>query len=146
VNASFRRIDLNVELLEARSFDAILTTGSMHHIEKLDHCFASTASASTDGGYLWLNDYVGPARFQWSDTYMRLADELLSTVRTELRIRERVVRCDAEALRAMDPSEAIVPHQIEDALYSHFEVVATFDRGGTLLAHLWQQMPFVGEG
>jgi hypothetical protein len=146
MNVSFQRIDLNVEMLEASGFNAILTNDSMHHIEKLYHCFASMVSALTEDGYLWLNAYVGPARFQSSGTHMRLADELLSTVRTEWRIRERVVRCDAEALRAMDPSEAIVPHQIEDALYSHFEVVATFDRGGTLLAHLWQRMPFLGEG
>jgi SAM-dependent methyltransferase len=137
MNASFQRIDLNSEVLEPSSFNAILTNGSMHHIEKLDHCFASMAAALTEDGYLWLNDYVGPARFQWSDTHMRLADELLSTVRAEWRIRERVVRCDAEALREMDPSEAIAPHQIEDALYAHFEVVATFDRGGTLLAPIF---------
>jgi hypothetical protein len=29
----------------------------------------------------------------------------------------------------MDPSEATAPHQIEDALNAHFEVLATFDRG-----------------
>jgi hypothetical protein len=37
------------------------------------------------------------------------------------------------ALREMDPSEAVAPLQIEDALYAHFEVLETFDRGGTLL-------------
>jgi len=132
-NASFQKIDLNVESLPPRSLDAIFTTGSMHHIEKLDHCFGSIAAALTDRGYLWLNDYVGPARFQWSDTHIRMAGELLATVPEKWRTGSPISRCDPNALRETDPSEAIAPHQIEDALYAHFEVLEKFDRGGTLL-------------
>jgi len=110
-NAALRSFDLNVESLEPRSYEAILTRGAMHYVDKLDHCFASIAEALTDGGYLWLNDYVGPARFEWSDTHIRLASELLATVPEKWRIGGPIVICDPNALREMDPSEAVAPYQ-----------------------------------
>ena len=89
------RIDLNTEALPQNVYDAVLTTGSMHHVENLDFCFRNIRRALKPGGLLWLNDYVGPNQFQWSDAQMRLADELLALVPKTWRLRDRVhrVRC-----------------------------------------------------
>jgi ubiquinone/menaquinone biosynthesis C-methylase UbiE len=136
-NCTFHKIDFNHDALPAATFDAAFTTGSMHHVEHLDFCFAGIARSLTPGGLLWLNDYVGPARFQWSDTHIRLADELLALVPARWRLRDRVSRIDADALIALDPSEAVSSHQIEDALLAHFEIVEATARGGTLLAPIF---------
>ena len=133
----FLPIDLNKEILPEAAYDAVLTNGTMHHVENLDFCFKSIARSLRPGGYLWLNDYAGPERFQWSDTQMRLADELLAQVPKTWRLRDRVARCDARALRAMDPSEAVAPQHIEAALAAHFEIVQKWPRGGTLLAPIF---------
>ncbi|MGH6850170.1 MAG: methyltransferase domain-containing protein [Methylocella sp.] len=133
----FMPIDLNRESLPEAAYDAVLTTGTMHHVENLDFCFGNLARSLRPGGYLWLNDYIGPNRFQWSDTQMRLADELLALVPKSWRRRDKVARCDAPALGAMDPSEAVASQHIEAALAAHFEIVQKWPRGGTLLAPIF---------
>jgi SAM-dependent methyltransferase len=133
----FLPIDLDKEILPEAAYDAVLTTGTMHHVENLDFCFRNIGRSLRPGGYLWLNDYVGPNRFQWSNTQMRLADELLALVPKAWRRRDKVARCDACALRAMDPSEAVAPQHIEAALTAHFEIVRKWPRGGTLLAPIF---------
>jgi SAM-dependent methyltransferase len=133
----FLPIDLNKEILPEAAYDAVLTTGTMHHVENLDFCFRNIGRSLRPGGYLWLNDYVGPSRFQWSNTQMRLADELLALVPKAWRRRDKVVRCDARALRARDPSEAVASQLIEAALAAHFEIVQKWPRGGTLLAPIF---------
>jgi len=133
----FLRVDLNKEILPEAAYDAVLTTGTMHYIENLDFCFRNIGQSLRPGGYLWLNDYVGPNHFQWSNTQMRLADELLALVPKAWRRREKVARCDGCALRAMDPSEAVAPQHIEAALTAHFEIVQKWPRGGTLLAPIF---------
>jgi SAM-dependent methyltransferase len=131
------RIDLNAEALPTDLYDAVLTTGSMHHIENLDFCFGNIRRSLKAGGLLWLNDYVGPNRFQWSDTQMRLANELLAMVPARWRLRGGVTRFDAGAMRDLDPSEAVAPQHIPAALEAHFEIVRSWPRGGTLLAPIF---------
>jgi SAM-dependent methyltransferase len=133
----FLQIDLNVNTLPVNFYDAIFATGTLHHIERLDFCFHNIRRSLKPDGVLWLNDYVGPNRFQWSDTQMRLADELLATVPKAWRLRDHVQRFDAKKLRNMDPSEAVAPQHIPSALRAHFEIVKSFARGGTLLAPIF---------
>ncbi len=131
------RIDLNAEALPLNLYDAVLTTGSMHHIENLDFCFGNIRRSLKPGGLLWLNDYVGPNRFQWSDTQMRFANELLAMVPSRWRLRDQVTRFDAGTIREVDPSEAVAPQHIPAALGAHFEIIARWPRGGTLLAPIF---------
>ncbi len=56
----FLPIDLNKEVLPEAAYDAVLSTGAMHRVENLDFCFGNIARSLRPGGYLWLNDYVGP--------------------------------------------------------------------------------------
>ncbi|MCI0600105.1 MAG: methyltransferase domain-containing protein [Beijerinckiaceae bacterium] len=130
-------IDLNKDDLPEAAYDAVLTTGTMHHVERLDFCFRNVARSLRPGGYLWLNDYTGPPRFQWSDTQMLLAEELLALVPKAWRLRDEVLRHDPRGLAAADPSEAVAPQHIEAALTAHFEIVEKWQRGGTLLAPIF---------
>jgi SAM-dependent methyltransferase len=131
------RIDLNTEALPLDYYDAVLATGSMHHIANLDFCLRNIRRSLKPGGLLWLNDYVGPNHFQWSDTQMRMADELLALVPSQWRLRDRVTRFDAGTMRDMDPSEAVASQHIPAALQAHFEIVQSWARGGTLLAPIF---------
>ena len=133
----FTKIDLNGETLPENIYDAVFTTGTMHHIENLDFCFRNIRRALKPGGLLWLNDHVGPNQYQWSDTQMRMANELLAFVPKIWRLRDRVQRCDAIKLREMDPSEAVASQNIPSALQANFEIVKAFTRGGTLLAPIF---------
>lgn len=131
------QINLNNEALPKTFYEAVFATGTMHHIEELDFCFHNIRRALKVGGLLWFNDYVGPNQFQWTDTQMRLADELLAVVPRTWRLRDRVHRFDAGKLRDIDPSEATASQHIPSALLAHFEIVRSWARGGTLLAPIF---------
>lgn len=136
-NCRFLPVDLNKNGLPEAAYGAVLTTGTLHHIENLDFCFHNISRSLRPNGYLWLNDYVGPSRFQWSDTQMRLANELLMLVPRRWRLRDTVTRCDEHALADRDPSEAVASQNIEAALSAHFEILSKWPRGGTLLAPIF---------
>lgn len=133
----FNTVDLNVERLPHRSFDAIFATGTMHHIEKQDFAFASLAACLRPRGVLVLNDYFGPARMQWSDTTLRLGAELLAMVPQKWRLRDQIWKHKASEIEAMDPSETVASHQMNEALIAHFNVLERHYKPGTLLGPIF---------
>jgi SAM-dependent methyltransferase len=126
------RADWNGEI-----YDAVFAHGALHHVSRLDFLLGQIREHLVPGGVLYVNDYVGPARFQWSDAQMRLADELLLRVPGRYRIKQHVERCDPQALEAMDPSEAVCANFIVESVQAHFEIISRADRGGTLLAPIF---------
>jgi len=130
--------DLDRAIWPASSrYDAVFAHGALHHVSRLDFLLEQVARALSPDGYLYVNDYVGPARFQWSDAQMRLADELLDMLPTRFKAKAKVVRCDAAALATADPSEAAFSNFIVETVQAHFEIVHRVDRGGTLLAPIF---------
>jgi SAM-dependent methyltransferase len=136
-NASFVVADLNIYNWPPETFDVIFAHGALHHIEALDWCLRQMCLALTADGILYVNDYVGPAQFQWSDEQMRFADELLKNVPQQWLKSPSVIRCDPDKLRADDPSEAICSNTIEETIAAHFEIIERKLRGGTLLAPIF---------
>jgi len=136
-NVSFQVLDANTEELGTQRFDAIFAHGALHHIERLDNCLGSLRAALKPGGYLYVNDYVGPSRFQWADVQLRLARELFELIPPRYRRNADVKRCDPVALSELDPSEAVRSDQIMVHIKAHFRVIKHFDRGGTLLAPIF---------
>ena len=137
LNAKFEVADLNTMVWEPEQFDLITAHGALHHIEALDWCLGQIRRALRPGGLLYVNDYVGPQRFQWSDVQMRLANALLEKVPSRWRKRHKVARCNPEELKRQDPSEAVCSHFIEDTIRAHFEIIERKPRGGTLLAPIF---------
>jgi ubiquinone/menaquinone biosynthesis C-methylase UbiE len=136
-NARFETADLNKKVWESERFDVVMAHGALHHIESLKWCLGQIYRGLRLSGLLYVNDYVGPDRFQWSDDQMRLANELLETVPSKWLVRRKVVRCDPEQLRRQDPSEAVCSHFIEETIRAHFQLVERIPRGGTLLAPIF---------
>jgi SAM-dependent methyltransferase len=129
--------DINSAELDASSLDAAFAHGALHHIRNLDHCLGQIRSALQPTGYLYVNDYVGPRRYQWTDVQLRLARELLSTLPSRY-VRNAILdRCDPVALKTADPSEAVRSDHIMDHVHAHFDVIVQLNRGGTLLAPIF---------
>ena len=118
-------------------YDAVFAHGALHHVSRLDYLLRELRGRLSPRGYLYVNDYVGPARFQWSDLQMRLANALLAEVPAEFVRSRSVVRCNAQALATADPSEAVCSNFILDTVRGHFHIVEKIDRGGTLLAPIF---------
>lgn len=136
-NVKFHVADVNTAQWEPNYVDAVFAHGALHHVTNLDHCLGQLRRALKASGFLFVSDYVGPQRFQWTDVQLRLARELFALVPAEFRRNLSIDRCDPVALVAMDPSEAVRSHHIVDHINAHFNVVECIHRGGTLLAPIF---------
>jgi SAM-dependent methyltransferase len=134
---NFHVADVNTAIWGAGYLDAVFANGALHHVVNLDHCLTQLCRALKPSGYLYVSDYVGPRRFQWTDVQLRLARELFEMVPAEFRRRSTLDRCDPIALKALDPSEAVPSDQIMDHIRAHFCIIVLKERGGTLLAPIF---------
>ena len=100
---SYEVSDANTFVWSNRHFDAVFAHGSLHHVTELEHCLDQVAANLAPGGLFYVNDYVGPARFQWPDEIIARANALLSQLPSEFVSRPEASRCDPDALAAMDP-------------------------------------------
>ncbi|MEO5671040.1 MAG: methyltransferase domain-containing protein [Ramlibacter sp.] len=121
------------------SFDAVIGVASVHHCSRLDKLYPAIAQLLAPDGWLFLDEYVGPERFQFSAEHMAhvtavadlLPDWLLTT---ESGAVKRGFRAPTVAeVVAVDPSEAACSSQILPMLGEHFQVLALRPYGGGLL-------------
>lgn len=121
------------------SFDGVLGVASVHHCAQLDRLYAAVARLLAPDGWFFLNEYVGPDRFQYSPAHMAqvtaladlLPDWLLTTRSGQVK---RGFRPSSVAeVVAVDPSEAVCSSRILPLLAERFEVVAERPYGGAVL-------------
>lgn len=136
-NVQFHVADVNTAHWDPSYLDAVFAHGALHHVTNLDHCLSQLRRALKPSGFLYLNDYVGPQRFQWTDVQLRMARELFEMVPARFRRNVSIDRCDPVALEGMDPSEAVRSHHIIDHINAHFRIIESVPRGGTLLAPIF---------
>lgn len=133
---TYRRADLNRLDLPPQSFDIAFFHQSLHHIEDLDGCLAAVRSALVPGALLYLDEYVGPSRREWTNARIHAAravySELPAAVKRVRRVRFPIDR--------RDPTEAIRSSKILPTLTRHFTVREQRDYGGNLLAILYPNM------
>ena len=103
----FHVCDVNVAIWSGGYLDAIFANGALHHVTALDHCLGQLAKALKPSGYLYVNDYMGPSRFQFTDVQLRLAREIPAKLPDRFVRTRRIERCDPLALAEDDPSEAV---------------------------------------
>ncbi|MHB1048417.1 MAG: class I SAM-dependent methyltransferase [Thermoanaerobaculia bacterium] len=132
--------DANSLHLEPGSYDVIFGVHSIHHVERLESAFAQIAHALSPNGFLFLNEFVGPSRFQWSrrqleviDGVLRLLPERFRRSRVDGRTKRRVPRPSIRRMIATDPSEAVRSDEILALVDDHFDVVELRPYGGTVL-------------
>lgn len=144
----YRVADLNRVSLEPAAYDCVLGAHSVHHLEALEHVLAETARALGPGGWLFLNEYVGPSRFQWTDRQLEVVNGLLAALPARFRrnlarpgtLKTRIGRPSVLRMRLVDPSEAVRSAEILPLLPSYFEVVEVAGYGGTVLAVLLHEI------
>ena len=132
--------DLNAIELEPKRYGAVFAIQSLHHIEALEHLLDQIRGSLEPDGLFVVNEYVGPARFQFPDERLPLMNKLLSVLpeshRKSLRnghVRTEVQRPSAKEVQRVDPSESIRSDEIMGLIEERFEVVYKADFGGTLL-------------
>ena len=133
--------DVNALDLPANSCDVVLFHSALHHFRDVAGIVSRVRRALRPGGLLVLNDYVGPARLQWTAAQLAEANRLLREVvpaafRGRYLSRQRKTSVSGPGrwrMRLADPSEAAESDQIVPALRRHFEPLEEAALGGNLL-------------
>src|SRR6185295_2540221 len=64
---SYRVADINFIELPKNTYDVIFGVGSIHHTARLEYLFRQVAGSLKPDGFFFLDEYVGPSHFQWTD-------------------------------------------------------------------------------
>lgn len=121
-------------------FDLILSIGALHHIENLEGLLWKLRSALDPNGYFVLLEYVGPNRFQWTDSQLSVINGILR--RLDLRYLKENTGVDLSPpkiaeLMAIDPSEAVRSEEILDLLPEYFTIEYLRNLNGTIMHPLY---------
>ena len=127
------RCDLNQANLETAHYDVILSSGGLHHIENLEHLFSQIKSGLKPGGLLAIDEYVGPARLQYTDRQLEIVRGIVEALPMELRTGRPVERADLKYMLDNDPSEAVRSPELISLLGQELEILEVRNYGGTLM-------------
>ena len=92
-NINYSEADINSIRLAKNAYDAIWLYGAMHHFKNLEHIATQIQSALKPNGIVALNEYVGPARFQFPERQKEIVNLCLQLFPT------RYKRMSAEVLQ-----------------------------------------------
>jgi SAM-dependent methyltransferase len=139
----YKCVDLNM-LSHYRlfGFQIVFAKAILHHVENLEGLLDATHEALPPDGLLYIDDFTGPTRRQWSAEQLRIANDILAVLpphlKTHIRtgeIKQPLVREDPARVAAKDPSETVRSGEVEKCVRERFTVVESHYYGGTL-AHL----------
>lgn len=135
VNLTFHAADMNALALAPGSLAAVLGLGAIHHVERLEAFLDRVREALVPGGCLCGLEYTGPARFQWSDERLALANAILAALPGRYRReRGRARRQEIHYMLVEDPSEAVRSDEIVPLLPKHgFVLEECLGLGGSIL-------------
>jgi len=125
--------------IPACSYDVALGLHSLHHFKPVADVLALLSDALRPTGYLFVDDFVGPTRFQWTERQRQAAEGLLRSLPERYRrvpgdgVRGKVVRPSITWMVLSDPSEAIEADLILPTLRGRFDIVEERPFGGSVL-------------
>jgi SAM-dependent methyltransferase len=121
--------DFNEPVLRGE-YDVVFFQQSAHHVAKLEKLYRAILRALKPNGLVYMDEYVGPARTDWTDALIAHQRALYASLPAELR------RFDDLSYPVMqdDPSEAVRSSEIEPQLQIGFRILARRPYGGTLLS------------
>jgi SAM-dependent methyltransferase len=142
-------------------FDFVHWNNSLHHMLDVEKAVEWSYRVCKKGGMFYMDDYVGPTRFQWSDRMLSIASAVRGTLPERYLVRHshgkvdtlkqiarnlsslpgswnlhpRVLkRPSADSLRADDPSEAADSGRILDSVRKYFPNAEITLSGGAIYA------------
>jgi 2-polyprenyl-3-methyl-5-hydroxy-6-metoxy-1,4-benzoquinol methylase len=135
---TYRTGDMNALDVEG-TFDAVFSVSAIHHCAAIEDLLVRIEALLVPEGWFYVDEYIGPDRFQWTDRQVleinRLLDSLPDRFVANLAgySRRNFVRVSAETVAEFDPSEAIRSSEIPDLVRAAFKIEAARGYGGALL-------------
>ncbi len=129
-----------------QQYDVIFVSMALHHFVELEKCLDNLRLWLKPDGYLVVNEFVGPYRFQWTDAQVDITNRLIACLPMELRrnIREPgkykyiLVRHSLEFMKEHLAFESVCSDRIIPALHKRFDIVEQKNYGGTILHNLFE--------
>ena len=125
--------DFNAPALPKATYDLVLFQESAHHVLRLEKLFHAVLRALKPDGLVYLDEYVGPSRFDWNEamieSYRRIYEALDPALRAAPKLECPVM--------IADPSEAVRSSEIEPQLAVGFDILARRPYGGNLLSVIY---------
>lgn len=125
--------DFNAPAFPRATYDLVLFQESAHHVLRLEKLFRAVLRALKPDGLVYMDEYVGPSRFEWNDALMEPYRRLYASIDPELRT---VAHLDCPVM-IDDPSEAVRSSEIEPLLKVGFDIAARRPYGGNLLSVIY---------
>jgi SAM-dependent methyltransferase len=100
-------------------YDVVFFHGSMHHISDPAALLDRILPALREGGLLFLDDYVGPSRDEWSDADLSFAQEAYETLPDPWRRMAKLL----PPFDSTDPSEMARSSAILPAVHDRFHTL-----------------------
>jgi SAM-dependent methyltransferase len=128
---------------------AVVCRSFLHRRADLEDTIDRFAELLAPGGLVFVEDFVGPARFQWTDAQLdainrllaRLPDELLTDLAaTDGRRKRSVERPDPDAWIASNPSDAVRSDEILALLDARLQRVEVRPYGGAVFHQLFSRI------
>ncbi len=140
--------DLNEIDFPADQYDIVISESALHHFSPMEKIVDKVRATLRRGGLFVVDEYVGPARFQWTDRQLDIANEALKLLPIEYRrkrgnhrkTKSRVFRPGRLSMYINDPSEAAESNRIPEILHDRFNIVEEKKYGGTILSNLFKDI------
>lgn len=132
-------VDFESGALDAEH-DLVYWNNALHHMFEVDQAVRWSKRALRPGGYLYVNDFVGPTRMQWPDEALAIASRARELLPRRLLKRPTgkgylptsLKRPDPYKLAAEDPTECADSADILPAIRRHFNAAWIKPTGGTI--------------
>jgi len=130
-------------------FDLVIARDVLHHIARLAALCEALGQILRPNSLLYVDEYVGPARFQWTDKQLeviaRLLDRLSPSLVADLveparGSRRHAQRPDVEDMIAADPSESVRSNEIAGILCARFDLLERRAYGGAVFHQLFNRI------
>lgn len=126
------------------TFDIVLFHSSLHHFDNLAQLIPEKIIPILNpGGYLVINEYVGPTRLQHPKHQIDAINQSIQTIPLLLRkrfktdwIKNKYSGSGLIRMLLADPSECIDSSSILPCIHLHFEICIEKPYGGNLLMHV----------
>lgn len=122
-------------------YDLVYWNNSLHHMLDVDDALRWSYDVLKPGGYIVLDDFIGPTRQQWTERNMRIASRVRNILPEKYlrdpRNPERLVptnieRPNIDEFIASDPTECADSGRIVSSLHKHFPDADIIETGGAI--------------
>lgn len=128
---------------------AVIARSVLHRQHDLDAVLDRIAAILAPGGLVFVDEFVGPARFQWTDAQLEAINRLLGCLPEELlaevggekgQYKRRVGRPNPTSHTVSNPDDAVCSDRILAGLDDRFERVEVQLYGGALYHQLFARI------